>query len=146
MLPPPPFNVVNAASVTGSLNVIAVPVAMLLPLNAVLPAASVIRLASAVFWPMSPLKLVTPLLFFEMTGQINQPFSVFIAVITSYLVSDKLSLSMYDTLGVIGSTFSVKQFKRSSAILGQSSTAPLSCPVFIGARNTDVIALSRSCK
>jgi chloride channel 2 len=40
--------------------------------------------------------LVTPLLFFEMTGQINQPFSVFVAVITSYLVGDKLSLSMYD--------------------------------------------------
>jgi hypothetical protein len=85
-------------------------------------------------------------LFFEMTGQINQPFSVFIAVITSYLVSDKLSLSMYDTLGVIGSTFSLRQFKRSDSLSGQSSTAALSCPVFIGARHTDVTALPQCCK
>jgi H+/Cl- antiporter ClcA len=90
--------------------------------------------------------LVTPLLFFEMTGQINQPFSVFIAVITSYLVSDKLSLSMYDTLGVIGSTFSLRQFKRSDSLSGQSSTAALNCPVFIGARHTDVTALPQCCK
>jgi H+/Cl- antiporter ClcA len=90
--------------------------------------------------------LVTPLLFFEMTGQINQPFSVFVAVITAYLVADKLSLSMYDTLGVIGSTFSMRQFKRADAISGQSSTTALSCPVYIGARHTDVIALSRSCR
>jgi hypothetical protein len=90
--------------------------------------------------------LVTPLLFFEMTGQINQPFSVFVAVITSYLVGDKLSMSMYDTLGVIGSTFSLRQFKRSSGFSGQSSTVPLACPVYMGARQTDVIALPQTCR
>ena len=90
--------------------------------------------------------LVTPLLFFEMTGQINQPFSVFVAVITSYLVGNKFSLSMYDTLGVIGSTFSLRQFKRTKSITGESSTAALFCPVFIGARKTDVTPLPRTCK
>ena len=89
---------------------------------------------------------MTPLLFFEMTGQINQPFSVFVAVITSYLVGNKFSLSMYDTLGVIGSTFSLRQFKRSKSITGESSTAALSCPVFIGARKTDVTPLPRTCR
>jgi hypothetical protein len=90
--------------------------------------------------------LVTPLLFFEMTGQINQPFSVFVAVITSYLVGNKFSLSMYDTLGVVGSTFSLRQFKRTKSITGESSTAALSCPVFIGARKTDVTPLPRTCR
>ena len=90
--------------------------------------------------------LVTPLLFFEMTGQINQPFSVFVAVITSYLVGNKFSLSMYDTLGVIGSTFSLRQFKRTKSITGESSTSALACPVFLSARKTDVTPLPRTCR
>ena len=113
--------------------------------DSVRPEAFAIAGAAAFATGMSR-ALVTPLLFFEMTGQINQPFSVFVAVITAYLVGDKLSLSMYDTLGVIGSTFSLRQFKRADAMSGQSSTSALSCPVYIAARNTEVVALSRSCR